>query len=202
MEYGPFSADAVYSHVNDAVSASALSAAQLANPLVPSDSLAATISDNTAFAALVRYALKPATLFAGYEHITYANPSHPLADGFTDEGGYQVTSLLATNNAYTIKRQLDIFWTGFRYPLMSDVDLSGGYYHITQNSYHGDGCSTSAFAQCSGHEDAVSMVIDYRFAKHWDAYLGSMYSGVADGMASGFLHNSNVGTMSGVRFTF
>jgi predicted porin len=202
LDYGSFSADIVYSRVKDAVTVSGLTAVQLANPAIPASSLAATISDNTAYAAMARYAFRQVTVLAGYEHITYANPSDPLSNGFTDEGGYQVIALLTNNTAYGNERKLDIFWTGLRYSVTPEATVSAGYYHIFQNSFRGDGCVTTAFAQCSGYENAVSLVLDYRLSKRWDVYLGSMYTGVSGGMASGFLHDSTIGTMSGVRFTF
>ena len=49
------------------------------------------------------------------------------------------------------------------------------------------GCSTSAHSACSGSLEAFSFDADYRFNKHFDAYLGAMYSGVHDGVASGYL---------------
>jgi predicted porin len=202
LDYGSFSADIVYSHVKDAVSASGLTAAQLANPAIPSGSLAATISDNTAYAMLAKYAFKQVTVFGGYEHVTYDNPSRPLTNGFTDEGGYQVTALLTNNNAYANERKLDVFWTGFKYAVTPEATVSAGYYHIFQNGFHGDGCITSAFSQCSGYENAVSLVLDYRLSKRWDVYIGSMYTGVSGGLASGFLNNSTIGTVSGARFSF
>jgi predicted porin len=202
LDYRRFSADLAYTHVKDAVAASALTAAQLANPAVPRDSLAATISDNTAFAAMAKYGFRPLTLFAGYEHITYANPARPLTQGFTDEGGYQVTALLTNNNAYAHERKLNVVWTGIHFAATARATLSAGYYHVSQNNYHGDACATAAFPQCSGHENALSLVSDYRFTRRWDAYLGSMYSAVSGGMASGFLHSSTVGTMGGLRFVF
>jgi predicted porin len=202
FDYGSFSADIVYSRVQDAVSASALTAAQLAMPGIPADSLAATISDNSAYALMAKYTFHLVTLFAGYEHITYANPAHPLSNGFTDEGGYQVTAPLTNNNAYGNERKLDIFWTGVRYSIMPEATLSAGYYHIYQNSFHGDGCTTAAFSQCRGYENAASLVLDYRVTKRWDVYIGSMYTEVSGGLSNGFLHDSTIGTMSGVRFTF
>jgi predicted porin len=202
VDHGPLAVDVAYSHVGNAVAVSGLPAAQLANPVIPRDSLAATVSDNTAYGIFAKYAFSPVTVFGGYEHIIYANPSHPLTNGFRDDGGYLVTALLTNNNAYAYKRRVNLVWTGFRYPATAKFTVSGGYYHIKQNSYHGDGCSSAAFGSCSGHEDVVSLVLDYRFTKHWDVYFGSMYSGVAGGMSSGFLHDSTLGTMTGARFTF
>jgi hypothetical protein len=88
-EYAGFSVDAYYSKVNDSISASALSAADVADlpklGFSPNNSLAATISDNTAFAIMGLYNLGVVKFFAAYEHIQYANPTHPL-----DIGGYKL----------------------------------------------------------------------------------------------------------------
>ena len=42
-------------------------------------------------------------------------------------------------------------------------------------------------SQCSGTLDAVSLVLDWRFARHIDMYAGVMWSQVQNGLASGFL---------------
>jgi predicted porin len=76
------SIDAYYSKVNDAISASSLSAAQVAElPKLgysSTNSVSATISDNTAFAVMAFYQFDPLKFFAGYEHIKYANPTLEL----------------------------------------------------------------------------------------------------------------------------
>jgi predicted porin len=49
-------------------------------------------------------------------------------------------------------------------------------------------CNTAAVsAGCSGTLDAVSLVLDWRFAKHVDAYAGVMWSQVSGGLANGFV---------------
>jgi predicted porin len=48
-------------------------------------------------------------------------------------------------------------------------------------------CKTAVSAGCSGILDAVSFVTDYRFAKHFDAYAGIMWSQAQNGLISGFL---------------
>jgi predicted porin len=57
-------------------------------------------------------------------------------------------------------------------------------------------------AKCSGEENVVSLVADYRFAKRFDGYLGTMYTGVQDGLANGFLNKSTLTTTTGIRFKF
>src|SRR5271166_739079 len=77
-EYAGASVDAYYSKENSAITATSLTAAQVAGlPKLGysvSNSLAATISDNTAYAVMARYAIGPLKFFAGFEHINYANP--------------------------------------------------------------------------------------------------------------------------------
>ena len=48
-------------------------------------------------------------------------------------------------------------------------------------------CNTAVSGGCSGSLDAVSLVADWRFARHFDAYAGIMWSQVQNGLASGFL---------------
>ena len=40
------------------------------------------------------------------------------------------------------------------------------------------------------------------FNKHFDAYLGAMYSGVHDGAASGYIYSTNINPTIGVRYKF
>src|SRR5580698_4275141 len=73
------SVDAYYSKVNSSITASSLTAAQVAAlpalGYTASNSLAGTVSDNTAYALMGLYKLDPFKFFAGYEHIKYANPT-------------------------------------------------------------------------------------------------------------------------------
>jgi predicted porin len=55
---------------------------------------------------------------------------------------------------------------------------------------------------CSGSFDALSFDVDYHFNKHFDAYLGAMYSGVHDGAASGYICSTNINPTIGVRYKF
>ena len=67
-------------------------------------------------------------------------------------------------------------WAGAKYAVTDKLDVSAGYYHYIQNNFFATGpntgCSSSAHSQCSGTFDAVSGVIDWRFAAKWDAYIG------------------------------
>jgi predicted porin len=48
----------------------------------------------------------------------------------------------------------------------------------------------------------LTLVLDYRLSKRFDAYAGSMYSGVRDGLANGYLFKTNIATSAGLRFKF
>jgi predicted porin len=206
-DYLGASFDAIYSHVNDAVTAAplasvaAITPAQLAN--AGSGLVAGTVSDNTAVMLLAKYAIESVQLFAGYENIQFRNPGHPLMVGAqipNSGGGYSLGTV--NNTAFNNKKVLQVLWAGAKYAVRSDVDLIAAYYHEQQNSFQGNGCSNDSFAACSGQLNAVSVVADWRFAKRFDAYAGAMYSKVSDGLASGFLHTSTIDPTIGLRFTF
>jgi predicted porin len=201
------SVDAYYSKENSAITATYLTAAQVAElPALGysiSNSLAATISDNTAYALMALYKFDPLKFFAGYEHIKYANPNTPLSTGFNDIGDYVLA--FVTNNAYSNSKTVQVYWTGVRYSVTPYLDLTAAYYGYNQNAYGTGkqaGCTTSAHSVCSGNFEAFSFDADYRFNKHFDAYLGAMYSGVHDGVASGYLSTTNINPTVGVRYKF
>jgi predicted porin len=85
------------------------------------------------------------------------------------------------------------------------VDLMLAYYGYNQNSYatgKNAGCSTTVSSGCSGRENALSAVIDYRLTKRFDIYAGTMWSGVQNGLANGYLNADNIATTIGARFKF
>jgi predicted porin len=202
------SIDAYYSKVNDAISASSLSAAQVAElPKLgysSTNSVSATISDNTAFAVMAFYQFDPLKFFAGYEHIKYANPTRPLEAGFTDIGGYILA--FVSNSSYDNDKVVQVYWTGLRYTVIPPLELTVAYYGYHQNAYGTGaeaGCSTAANSACSGSFEAFSFDADYHFNKHFDAYAGAMYSGVHDGVASGYIYyTTNINPTIGVRYKF
>jgi predicted porin len=201
------SIDAYYSKVNSAITATNLTAAQVAElaglGYSSSNSLAATISDNTTYALMGLYEFDPLKFFVGYMHIKYANPTRPLAAGFDDIGGYVLA--FVTNNAYDNSKTVQVYWSGVRYTVLPELDLVAAYYGYQQNAYGTGkqaGCSTSAHSTCSGSFEAFSFDADYHFDKHFDAYLGAMYSGVHDGAASGYLYSTNINPTLGARYRF
>jgi predicted porin len=199
FDYAGFSFDAIGAKVEDAISSAPLTAAQLttanATPVGQGLGLVSgTVSDNTAFMLLAKYTIGPVKLFAGYEHIDFNNPNNPLSIGSFLPGGYVLGAV--NNTAFTSTRTFQTFWTGAKWAVRSDLDLTLAYYHEEQNSFIAGtaaapinvvGCSNASLAQCSGQLNAVSFVADWRFAKHFDAYAGVLWSQAANGLASGFL---------------
>jgi predicted porin len=205
--YAGASLDAYYSKVNSAITASSLTAAQVAElPALGysvSNSLSASISDNTAYALMGSYKFDPFKFFAGYEHIKYVDPNTPLSAGFVDTGGYVLA--FVTNNTYVDPKTIQVYWTGVRYTVISGLDLTAAYYYLHQNAFGTGtqaGCATTAHSTCSGSTEAISFDADYRFNVHFDVYAGAMYSGVHDGMASGYLYSTNINPTVGFRFKF
>ena len=201
------SLDAYYSKVNSSITASSLTAAQVAT--LPglgysvSNSLAGTISDNTAYALMGLYKIAPFKFFAGYEHIKYANPNTPLKAGFNDIGDYVLA--VVNNTAYNTAKTVQVYWTGARYSVLPYLDLTVAYYRVHQDAYGTGsqaGCSSAAHSTCSGSLEAISFDADYRFTKRFDGYVGAMYSGVHDGFASGYFYTTNINPTVGVRYKF
>lgn len=159
-DFAGLSVDAYYFKKYDAVSVSALSAAQVADlqtgtctaaaPATPycwpiSNSLSATISDNETYAVMALYAFDPVPLkiYGGYEHIAFNNPSNPLAAGSLTIGGYILA--FTTNDAYDNQKTLEVWWAGLKYGLTPDLDVMLAYYAYDQNNY----ASTADQAACA-----------------------------------------------------
>ena len=207
-QYGGASVDAVYSHVNEAISASSLTAAQVATlpslGLSSENSVAATVSDNTAYALFGTYTYSALKFYAGYEYIKFANPKHPLPVGFVDIGGYQLA--VVNNTAYNEEKILQMYFTGVRYSVLPNLDLVGAYYGVHQNAYATGalaGCDTKASAACRGSIEVFSVQVDYHFTQRFDGYAGAMYSGNKDGLANGYtFQTTNIDPTIGIRFKF
>ena len=212
-DYAHASIDAFYANIKDAVVIPGpLTGAQMNALMTPGTpqygmssvtALSGIVSDNQTFGVMAMYdAGKPKAYF-GYEHITFANPSHPLAPGFDDIGGY--TLAFTNNNFYPNHKELDIVWTGLKYSVTPKFDVTGAYYHYDQNNFASGalaGCSSTAAPQCSGQLNAISLVLDYRLSKRFDTYAGAQWSQVVGGLASGYLHNNTIDPAAGIRFTF
>jgi predicted porin len=207
-KFGRASVDGYYSKVNSAITATSLSAAQVdklpALGYSVSNSLAATISDNTAYALMVSYGFERLKFLAGYEYIKYENPKTPLHAGFINIGGYVLAFVNTT--AYDNPKITQVYWAGLRYAVIPRLELIAAYYGVHQSAYGSGtqaGCNTSAHNVCSGSLEAFSFAADYRFTVRFDAYLGAMYSGVHDGLANGYPYaTTNINPTIGVRYKF
>jgi predicted porin len=228
-DYAGFSVDAIYSHANDAVFLSSLSAAALSETPGYADDLGATIADVDSFALAGKYKTGPFQVFAGYAYDRLTNPTDSYAadeaasgfDSIADidvPGGKVCTtysggacSKYGSNisiTAYTIPKVLQTGWVGAKYAVLSNLDVAGGYYVEWQNNYSGGSCSgivsgsSAESSHCNGNLQAVSGLIDWRPVKRVDLYTGVLYSEVHDGMAVGYTHTNNTAWTSGVRVSF
>ena len=211
---GVLSLDAIYSYVRDAVSIGLAGnpVGPAGNPMPPflPQVLTATISDDRSVMLLARYTNGPLKLYAGYEWIQFAPPSNPQT-AFTDIAGdalclgcNAINNTNITNTAFAAHdRILQVFWAGAKYAVTDKLDVIGAYYHYDQNSFGaGASCNTAAKSTCSGTFDAVSFVVDWQFAKKFDAYAGFMFSQVNNGLANGYLNRNTIDPTVGLRFRF
>ncbi len=220
-EYAGASADVFYTKMRDAVSVGALSAAQIADfpaldaaspglSLSATNAVSGTISDNASYGVMASYALAPVlpvvpvTLYGGYQHITYMNPSIKLNPGFDDIGGYVLGAV--SNTAYAEgDKILQVYWLGGRYTVTPQLTAAVAYYGEKQNAYATGAeanCSTVISAKCSGNFNAASVSLDYHFTKRFDSYAGVMWSNVSHGLANGYLNTTMLDPTIGLRFSF
>ena len=227
-----FSMDALYGVVHGAVAAASLSAAnitalQAATPLPAwsmSNTLAATISDDTGYSLQMSYNAKdyfPVKFYAGWERIKFNNPEHPILGGSYDIGGYQlgastpaagaipanpnvgnIVNNTAFYSATTRQKILQISWVGARWSVTPDFDLTVAGYGYNQKSFNVNGCTNASATNCAGEMADISLVADYHFTKRFDSYAGVNWSRVSNGLASGFLFTSEYSPMVGVRYNF
>ena len=208
-EYAGFSIDAYYSKIHDAIAVNALTAAQVGDlaglGLSDSNTLRATVSDNTSWAVLALYDLGVVKFYAGFEHIQFADPRDPFTTGI-NVAAYDIPLSFLNQAAYPTDREQQVYWAGVRYTVVPDLDLVGAYYAYHQNSYGigaNAGCDSNQAATCSGRTEAISFDAVYRLSRRFDTYLGALYTGVLNGQANGYvLHTTDITTTWGVRFKF
>jgi hypothetical protein len=99
-------------------------------------------------------------------------------------------------------------WTGARYAMMSNVELSSGVYWERQNNYlagpaacTGSDTATSS-VRCAGGRYSYSFLIDYLPVPRVNLYAGLLVSNVWGGVASGYQHAQNFSPTVGMRFRF
>jgi predicted porin len=178
--------------------------------------MTATISNNTDVIVGAKYTVDRLKLYAGYEWIQFANASdHPTS--FTDIAGDFVCAGCAGINGTNINSSpfahgdkiQQLVWVGGRYALTDSLDVSAAYYRLWQNDFSGGlanaaglTCSQLSAGQssCAGSLNAVSALIDWKFAPKWDTYIGTMYEKLEGGTANGFLSRDTWQTTAGVRF--
>jgi predicted porin len=224
---GVLSTDVIAGHSKDAVSVTIVGPTDAVghpvNILTPGFAnafMSATLSDNTNVMVDAKYTMGLLKLYAGWEWVQQKNPSDPftvLHDGFTDIARdslcFQCTLINGTTiNSTAFNGENKIFqiaWFGGTYALLPTLDLTTAYYREWQNDFSGGAknaaggtcaLATTALASCAGTLDAVSVVLDWRFAAKWDAYIGTLYSRLNGGLDSGFLAKDNWSTTGGVRF--
>jgi predicted porin len=208
VEGGGGSVDLYYAKKYDAIATAPLNAAQVAGlPALgysPSNSLAATISDNTTYSVMGSFGFGAPTVFAGYEHIKFSNPNTPLTAGSLTIGGYVIA--VPNNTAFAKDKVLQVYWAGVKYAASKELDLIAAFYGYHQNSFAtgaNAGCSDNRSSGCSGSESSVSLVADYKFAKRFDGYVGTFWTDVQDGLAAlPWPNKSTLTTTAGVRFRF
>jgi predicted porin len=217
---GTFSVDGIFSYEKDAATLALGGGTTNINGIpitFPGQTVTATISNNTAWLGLAKYVVGPLKLYAGYEYIDFAPPSDvpttlEAPNGTLVGTGIPLTAISGT--AYSglpgsgSDKHLQIMWIGARYSVTSNVDIASGYYHYIQNNYFvatgtaNCNLSSAAHSQCGGTLDAISGVVDWRFAAKWDTYFGIMYSNVNGGLSNGYLARNNLDPTVGLRFRF
>jgi predicted porin len=228
-DLGGLSVDAVYAYAKDAVSLG-----NYTSGAPTPDTLKATLADINAGVIAAKYKWRAFTVFGGYQYARLSSPSDPFgatatANGhtLTLNGGYPA---VVQANAYVNPKDLQIFWLGGKYKILSNLDFDAAFYDVQQNNYTnaatkyniggsstktGIGCGPNLnpaipgstpqganAAACSGSEYALSALLDWRPVKRVDLYTGVMYSEVTGGLANGFIQNNNTAFTTGVRLAF
>jgi predicted porin len=109
------------------------------------------------------------------------------------------------NTAYNTPKILQLYWSGVRYAVIPQLELTAAYYGVHQGAYGSGtqaGCSTNAHSTCSGNLETFSFDADYRFNVHFDVYAGAMYSGVHAGLAFNYINTTNINPTIGIRYKF
>lgn len=204
-EHGAFGIQVSYEKYNDATSVGNPSGAA-AQPL---NTLVATWFDTESYLAVARYKWESWGFFAGYQKQKFTNPSNPTDDALQTSLYGTVISLNkvtpytvkdASGASVNVEKDLNVYWLGVKYSFTKDFDLAVAYYDVKQDDFSaGNPALTSNVA---GTSKFTSALLDYRFTKAFDVYAGYMNNKVADGMAVGFLHDSNSTFGLGARFAF
>jgi predicted porin len=231
-EFGNFSADVVYQHVNQAVSVvnpllgpqsltqpyqstiNSINQNKItgANLIDPGNTVYGFVTDNDALMVAAKYAWNQFKFYGGYEYIRQRNPANPLGIGApADQGGYVMSGV--EDNSLGAPKIVQIFWTGVKYAFNSQAEVTLSYYEQLQNNFRvppACGGTAGLLSACAGNLYEVSLYGDYHFTKRFDVYAGVAYSAVGGGLSIAvphapgipYLNNSNLAPTVGARFTF
>jgi GBP family porin len=213
--HGAFAGTFGYEKYKDAFSVANAASAVPGNAAV--GTVSATAADSTDWMLGARYKLNDATTVkAGFQRITYNNPSNPGVDVTVNNiFGVNLSGAPTINPFYTAKR-LNVWWAGVSRDVTSALNVSAAAYHQGQNQYQKGGpnifgqsatigsCTAggSSSALCAGGANYTSLVADYRLSKRSDLYAGWMKSRVSGGLSNGFVDNTNRIIGAGMRHTF
>ncbi len=208
-DIGKLTFDAIGGFAENAVTLSSLGGAAIPAGFDPSSNLRATLSNTGGAALMARYNWKPLQFYGGYIYSRTTNPSDDFPFGLpTIASGITVPAGFVTSNNFNVPRNLNTFWTGVKYAVRPNIDLAAGIYFEHQNDFlpapaicTGSGTATSS-TRCAGDRWSYSFMIDYRPVSRISLYAGLMVSNVSGGIASGFLHTTNVDPTVGIRFRF
>ena len=170
------------------------------------DDLKATLSNNAGAMLAAKYTIGPMKIFGGYEYYRLSDPSNTYPSGFRSLGGFNVLPGAITYNAYAINKVMNVVWTGLKYAVTDQIDLTGAFYYEAQNDYSAKACTGTGVhissSGCAGSLDALSFLIEYRPVKRVDLYAGVMISNVYGGLASGYVQAQNIDPTVGLRVKF
>lgn len=221
---GTFSLDAIGSFAKDAVSLSSFAGADnfctaLEGCFIkigtgasteffnPNDVLKATLSNNIGVALLGKYKWNQWGFYGGYLYARLMNPSDDYTGGFqTIATGIFVPAGQVTFTNYNVQRVNMTYWGGAKYSFRPDLDIAFGYYFQSQNNFNTAPCTgfgpTISSSKCSGGEQGISLLVDWRPWKRVDLYAGVMRTSVFGGVANGFNNSVNWDPSAGIRVRF
>ncbi|WP_197410995.1 hypothetical protein, partial [Novosphingobium sp. FSW06-99] len=127
---GPTSLTQPYQSTTNSINTNPISGANLIDP---ANTVYGIVTDNSAIMVAAKYTLDNVRLYAGFEHILYKNPAHPLGIGATAQGGY-ILSGVEDNNLDSDKN-VAVFWTGVKYTYAKKTDFTVSYYHEYQYDF-------------------------------------------------------------------
>ncbi len=227
---GTLSFDAIGSFARDAVSLSSFAGSNITcftpdNCVInvnnayynPNDVVKATLSNNIGLELMGKYKWNQWGFYGGYIYARLMNPSDDslggfptIAQGIFVPNGFLSKGVLTNNaitaNNYNIQKVLMTWWGGAKWAVRPDLDLAFGYYFQSQNNFNTAACTGSGIHissnKCSGGQQGVGLMVDWRPVKRVDLYAGVMQTAVFGGLANGYNHQTNWDPAAGIRVRF